>query len=389
MNGNSMRSLKNRLACLAARPLRRKPLTADGLRALRPARIVIVRQQNQMGDMVCATPALRAIREAWPAAHLTLVTAPVNVQVVRHNPLLDRVLTFDQRLWRRPLALLRFGRELRSGRPELAIVLASVSFSVTSAALGLATGARWVVGADSRPFGFDLSAVAFSLQLPSSPELDRHAVEHALAPLEAVGLVTSDRATLVVPAADEQAEAARILAGLEFGPGYWALHPGAGKVQNLWPAERFAAVAARAAAAGHRVLVLHGPADQPQLAALVAALPPAHAAMVKPAPPCPVGVAAALVAGAERFLCNDTGIMHVAGALRVPTLALFGPTDPALWKPPAAEVVALRSPRRKPDPRGDEYGWLENLTVGEVWAAWTALPARTRPAGGSRTTERG
>ncbi|MBE0565975.1 MAG: glycosyltransferase family 9 protein, partial [Krumholzibacteria bacterium] len=249
------RRLKNRLSCLAARPLRRAPLTPAALLALRPRRILVVRQHNQMGDMVCATPTLRAIRETWPDAHLTLVTAPVNVQVVRHNPLLDRVLTFAQGYWRRPGALLRFLRQVREGPPDLAIVLASVSFSVTSALLALGSGARWVVGGDSRPFGWDLSAVAFSLQLPAWPVLDRHAVQHSLAPLEAVGITTSDRSTLVVASAGERAEAARILAGLGLVDGFWALHPGAGKAQNLWPAEHFAAVARRAAAAGRQVLV--------------------------------------------------------------------------------------------------------------------------------------
>ncbi len=340
---------------------------------------MIVRQHNQMGDMVCATPALRAIRETWPDAHLTLVTAPVNVQVVRHNPLLDRVLTFEQRLWRRPAALLRFLRALRQGRPELAFVLASVSFSVTSAALALATGARWVVGGDSRPFGWELSAAAFSLQLPSQPTLDCHAVEHSLAPLAAVGITTADRSTLVTAAPEERAAAGRILEGLGLGEGYWALHPGAGKAQNVWPADRFAAVARVAVAAGHRVLVLHGPADGPALAALQEALGGLWGRDVAAAPPCPVGVAAALLERADRFLCNDTGIMHVAGALPVPTLALFGPTDPALWKPPAAAVVAMKSPRRTPDARGPEFGWMENLETDPVAAAWAALPGR--PAG--------
>ena len=63
---------------------------------------------------------------------------------------------------------------------------------------------------------------------------------------------------------------------------------------------------------------------------------------------------AALLLRAERFLCNDTGIMHVAGAVGVPTVALFGPTDPALWKPPSDAVVAVTSPERSPHPAGDE-----------------------------------
>jgi ADP-heptose:LPS heptosyltransferase len=68
--------------------------------------------------------------------------------------------------------------------------------------------------------------------------------------------------------------------------------------------------------------------------------------------------------------------MHVAGALRVPTLALFGPTDPALWKPPAAEVLALRAGTRCEDARGHEYGWMEALDEATVWRAWAAMAGR-------------
>jgi ADP-heptose:LPS heptosyltransferase len=93
-----------------------------------------------------------------------------------------------------------------------------------------------------------------------------------------------------------------------------------------------------------------------------------------------VGVGAALLQLADRFLCNDTGVMHMAGALRVPTVALFGPTDPALWTPPAPEVVVVRSPGRLPDGRGEEFGWMENIAVDEVWAAWRDLPAATNDA---------
>ena len=373
MKRSRVRSLKNRLSQLAVRPLQRERLAPGQLPLLRPRRVLIVRQQNQMGDMVCATPALRAIRETWPDAHLTLVTAPVNVEVVRHCPLLDRALTFDSRLWRRPAALVRFLRELRAGPPDLTFVLSSVSFSVTSALLGLLSGARWVVGADSRPYGWDLSAGVFSLELPASPVVDRHAVDHSLAPLEAVGIRTADRSTVVVPAPEEKAAAAAILTELGLASGFWALHPGAGKAQNAWPPASFAAVARRAAKKGHRVLVLHGPADGAARDAVAVAADAGPGRAVQVAPACPVGVAAALLMQADRFLCNDTGIMHVAGALPVPTVALFGPTDPGLWKPPSAAVVALRSPGRSPDPRGAEYGWMENLDVDTVWAAWSGL----------------
>ena len=159
-------------------------------------------------------------------------------------------------------------------------------------------------------------------------------------------------------------------------PGFWALHPGAGKAQNIWPAAGFAAVARRARAAGHQVLILHGPADREPLAELERLLAADLGPDLRVAPAAPVGVGAALLQRSDRFLCNDTGVMHVAGALRVPTVALFGPTDPALWKPPAPEVVVVRSPGQAADAVGPEFGWMETIVPDAVWMAWSGLPGR-------------
>ena len=107
------RQLMRRVTGQLAHRWRRPPLTPAELVALRPRRILVVRQHNQMGDMVCATPCFRALRETWPEARTALVTAPVNRQVVDHNPHLDRILLFDRKLWRRPAALRAFLAEVR------------------------------------------------------------------------------------------------------------------------------------------------------------------------------------------------------------------------------------------------------------------------------------
>jgi heptosyltransferase-1 len=380
---SSSRTIKRRVTGWAAGLWARPSLAAAEVPGLRPRRILLVRQHNQMGDMVCATPCFRAVRETWPDARTCLVTAPVNHQVVAHNPHLDEILLFDQRIWRRPAALRAFMGRLRAFDADLAVVLNSVSFSVTSAMLGLWSSARWVIGGDGEPFGSTVSR-AYSLAMPAAPELDRHAVQHSLAPLEAVGIRTGDLSTVVVPAREQREEAARLAADL-LPPGpFWALHPGAGKRQNIWPADRFADVAWRAARAGTPVLVMHGPADAEALAAMRVALAERlagggvdGAAPVVIAPAMPVGTGAALLERCDRFLCNDTGVMHVAGAVGAPTVALFGPTDPALWKPPSPAVVALRADERQDDPRGPEYGWLESLDADTVWAAWSGLPSRS------------
>jgi len=365
--------MKRAVTGLVAGFWRRPTLTPAELAELRPRRILLVRQHNQMGDMVCATPCFRAVHEKWPDAEIALVTAPVNRQVVAHNPHLHRLFLFEQRLWRRPAGLRAFIGEIRAWSPDLAIVLNSVSFSATSAFLGLWSGARHVIGGDGAPFGSRVSE-AFSLRLPSSPELDRHAVDHSLAPLASVGITTGDRSTVVVPSPEQQAQADQVRTELMPPGPYWALHPGAGKRQNVWPPARFAAVARAVAARGMPVLVLHGPADRESLAGFQAAFAAeAGAAPVLVAPPLPVGAGAALIAGAERFLCNDTGVMHVAGAVGTPTLALFGPTDPELWSPPGDHVVALKAAERQADQRGDEFGWMESLDTETVLQAWLDL----------------
>ena len=381
MGSSSARSFKHLASAWLARLARRPHLTPVQLRNLRPNRILIVRQHNQMGDMVCATPALRAIRETWPNAEIALVTAPVNRGVVESNPHLDRIITFDRRVWRHGGRLVNFLGEARGFKADLAFVLSSVSFSVTSAWIAAASGAAHIVGGDSLPFGWDVSRHLFSLELPSNPEMDCHAVDHNLAPLEAVGITTTDRFPVVVPSSEQVAAAADILAELELAPGFWVLHPGAGKRQNIWPAAHFAAVIREARQAGHQVLILHGPADQEPLADLERIMGSDIGPGLRIAPPCAIGVGAALLQQADRFLCNDTGVMHMAGALRVPTVALFGPTDPQLWRPPAPELVVIKSSHQSDVPDqggfgGDEFGWMENISPAEVWQVWSGLAGR-------------
>ncbi len=376
MSGNLERRLKRNISSILARWAKRPKLSAAELRALPLRRILIVRQQNQMGDMICATPVFRAISETFPQGELILVTSPVNVEVVRNNPNLAGIITFDQKMWRNPFRLWGFIRQIRQVRAEVAFVLSSVSFSATSAAIGLVSGARYVVGSDSVPFGLDISRHAFSLEMPTSPDLNDHAIKHSLAPLQSIGISTDDLSTVVNPSADEEKSATTIMENLALKKGFWAVHPGAGKQQNIWPPARFAAIVAQTVSAGKQVLVLHGPADQDVLSSMMQELSSqydVHENQVVVAPRTPIGVGAALLQQADRFLCNDTGVMHLAGALQVPTLALFGPTDPALWKPLANTVTAIQSPGQCADDRGSEYGWMENITTDTVWTSWSKL----------------
>jgi heptosyltransferase-2 len=109
-----------------------------------------------------------------------------------------------------------------------------------------------------------------------------------------------------------------------------ALHPGAGKVPNRWPAARFAEVAS--ALAGERkvrFIVTVGPMDEEPWKELESRLSiPAY--LVKNES---IRRVASILSAVRLVISNDTGVMHVAAAVGAPVLSLFGPTDPRQWAP--------------------------------------------------------
>ena len=91
------RSAKRGLMRFVGGFLRARRMGVDEFRAQRFERILVVRQHNQMGDMMLATPALRAIRETYPRATIGIVTSTLNRGVLANSPFVDRVFTYDKR----------------------------------------------------------------------------------------------------------------------------------------------------------------------------------------------------------------------------------------------------------------------------------------------------
>jgi len=146
-----------------------------------------------------------------------------------------------------------------------------------------------------------------------------------------------------------------------------AVHPGSGSPRKNWPAERYAMLAARLARARQaRFLVGGGPADEVACQALRrqwAGEPPLlleHLSLAQ---------MGALLARCHLLIGNDSGVAHLSAALGVPTLALFGPTDPRVWAPqgPRAAILAPEQP--------SDVG-LEGITVELVYAKALELLAR-------------
>jgi ADP-heptose:LPS heptosyltransferase len=167
------------------------------------------------------------------------------------------------------------------------------------------------------------------------------------------------------------------------------IHPGAASPSRRWPPERFAEVARFETARGRRVIVTGGP-DEAELAGDVAARAGLPSGAVH-AGQGGVLTIARLVAAADRVVCGDTGIAHLATALRTPSVVLFGPTSPALWGPPPDRPWhrALWA-----GTSGDPHGRLPDpgllaLDVDQVTEALAGLPAAEAPRPARRATTRG
>lgn len=149
-------------------------------------------------------------------------------------------------------------------------------------------------------------------------------------------------------------------------PGAVVVHPGAAYPSRRWPAERFAEVARRLDAAGHRVVVT-GSAAERSLAdevSSLAGLPPGSVL----AGGTDLAGLAALVAGARLVVSGDTGIAHLASAYATPSVVLFGPTPPSQWGPPPnGPHVAIWHGTGKGDPWGGSVDpALSRIEVHEV-----------------------
>ena len=286
---------------------------------------ILVVLPNWFGETLFATPFLRALRQQRPRAFIVTLGWPRCREILLHNPQVSALLDYDERGIHRSLAgKWRLARALRTQRFDTAFILRkSLSRSLLLALAGVP--AR--VGFANPKSGWLLTRRVPPTGLP------RHKALTYLPLLEAVGL-TAVSGPYEYAVGGEERDAARDLLrtheALNAVP-LVILHPGANWPHKRWAPERFAALGDRLAQSQHaKILVTGGPDD--------AALTGAVARAMRHPPVVLAGRTnlrqlAALLEQADLVVSNDTGVLHLAVALRRPVVALYGPTSPALTGP--------------------------------------------------------
>ena len=317
-------------------------MTASADAAVSPARILVIKTQA-IGDLLMTTPAIRDLRAAHPRAHIALMTGAWSAPALRHNPHLDEILAFDDRvlLDKRWLGTLRLLARIRKRKFDAAVIFHPSPFLHLFALLaGIPRRYGLLRGARNR---FLTAGVTEDLERGTYYPVNFQRVA-------ALAGATPGPVDLEVhsgPADEAAAMAVLSAAGIEAGGDFIVIAPGGGRnskedvAARRWPPENFAALARRVRERhpALKIVLSGGPGDALETARIAAAVPGCVDLTGKTS----LTELYAIVRRSRAVVCNDSSLLHIAVACRKPAVAPFGPTGLLQRLPAWAAPYAVQS----------------------------------------------
>lgn len=304
--------------------------------------ILIVRQHNQLGDLLAGVSLFRAIKEKYPHARITIILSKDNYKGLLKNKFIDELFVFDKTKLVNPIYLLRFLRLLRK-KYDAVFVPVTVSISFTSNLIARLSNSKTRIGPNSLDGKLNYSNFLFDrrIDIDWRKYPDSHVADHILNLVRPFGIDTNNFTTEINFNEDDLAVALKFLSEIKKDNSsvLIGLHLGAGKPQNRWSLKKFVQLIALLNKNFNCTFFLTGSsADDEELNYVI------QNSEIKP----PVyknkeiSQVAALISLADLFITNDTGTMHIAGSTKTPQISLFGPTNPYNWAPIGSEKFFIR-----------------------------------------------
>ena len=337
-------------------------------------KILIIRVDG-IGDLLNSTPAIALLRENYPSAEITVLARPLNAPVLVANPDVDRVLIFERDGKHRSLkAQLQFYRALRREGFQLVVAMQTGMWPHLVAFL---SGAPYRLGRYQKRFRSTLTHAWHG----TYPKGETHEVDRNL---ELVRLICEGEGTrkLKLHLLSTEIDAAKTqLTSCGIGTDTFliGIHPGGSSFDKRWPEKQYAELADRLVQQYNAtILLLHGPKE----AALAHNIQQAMQSDAIIYAPETIRELGALLSCCNLVVCNDSGPMHIAAAVDVPMVAVFGPTDHVAWHPMSenASIVRRDMPCWPCSAHKCKIGWecTKKLPVEPVWEA-TTKTIETRP----------
>jgi len=288
-----------------------------------------------LGDILMATPLIRALRTAYPSAFISWLADDRYSDILDGNPLLDEVIPFDSGSWRRYFryanipAYLRMSlglqKQLKDRRFDVVINLTAEKwwamwFNVAPVRIGLFPRAK--------P-GFE--GTLYTKAIPRTKEPWLHNTEHYLLPAEALGIPGPYEKQMVV--AVRERDRASVDDFLLKSPVYrpelpiLILHPGTSQATKCWPVERFGALA-DLVSDRYNVVVTGSSGERSLADGIVGAAAHSEKLLVAAGALPDIRQTAALIQKAKAVITGDTSVLHISSALGTPLVGVYGSTRP-------------------------------------------------------------
>jgi len=340
-------------------------------------RKILLLKLNALGDTLLFLTVVRALKEKWHDVEITYVGSIFNEELLRRHPDLDRLKIIDLgRLIRTPLYLLNFVRDLRKDYYDLLldgsqwerIAAMLVGLSRSGFRIGFRTAGQW-------------KHSVYHVSVPH--RRDRHEIHCFHDLLKPLGIAVSEevRPALVVVDRDRERLDALLRDLVPQDAPILLLHPGCGEHGELrqWPLENYRQLGLRwLNEHEHGRVVISGVGGEIEMCETLRDR--LSERTVSLAGSLDIGISSALLQRTSVLVCGNTGIMHMASALGVPTVAIHGPTDPVKWGPLNGNAIVVQSPLDCAPCLylGHEYACdcpkcMEAISVDAVWNAMKEL----------------
>lgn len=300
-------------------------------------KILIIRL-DRIGDVLLSTPVIKAVRDAYPASHIAFMVRPYARELVKGNPYLNEIITYDKEGRQSGLfGTLMFILQLRRKKFDLAIILHPTNRSHIIAFLA---GIPERVGYD-RKCGYLLTK-----RVPHTKHLGmKHEADYTLDMLRYIGIEPSDR-TLYMPLNEKSEEKIKNILnrhGITKKDFVIVIHPGASCPSKRWPLESFTKVADDLVERFNaRVVVIAGTREKAFADRVANSM---KTSPINLAAQTTVGDLGSVLARSRLLISNDSGPVHIACAVGTPVIAIFGRSDrglsPARWGPGGKHDIVL------------------------------------------------
>ena len=304
-------------------------------------RVLIIRLSS-IGDVIHALPVSAALKKAYPHLHLTWIVEEMSAEIVRLDPLVDRVIVLPRSRWKEGRTTnpqvwkeyLQFLKELRKEKFDLSLDLQGYA---KSGLMALAAGATKRIGWRKMRDGSGM----ISPPVPAYKE-SLHRVEWFLDVVRSLGIEQpiGEANFPLVPSSEAKENVSVLLneGGVTPGTPYVVVNPAAGNLVRRWGAENYSEVVREIANRLALPCVLIGTARDAELNREVgrlskAGFPQTVSLPLDLAGKTSLGEVVALLAESCLHICGDTGSAHISAALKIPVVAIYGPTDPTFAGP--------------------------------------------------------